>query len=674
MSFTEWQDEFNQAAHECFRRVYIKRRQATGYEAAWVQIPNDRIISFGSVAHQFEYADSIGIKTDAVTLKFKNDGGYFNDITDPASIFYNYMSRYKTLFKIEAGYIDKTGAEIGSPAVFMGIVLSDFAQSMTDITIKVNSLIDVYKLLPVKNVSGLYSGVVDASFTSSELIVHLCVNATDGAGNIILEPYISSNALNVDHVGAALHHNDYSFGGIPTEANYGNTVFDLLSKLTLVEDQVLYASPEGNITFARRNKTGNFHSSESAPSAPSELFMHTPFSGSPTSTVGPDWTWTGAAAYAAAKFSEGAYFTSSGGIVDLTGAAWPIATISSEYTVGAFNPDKFTVEFWLKTAYAVTNGDPNTGAYAEPMYWQYWGEADNYDHIEICATPIRLNKFGHRLTQASILASDVSWGAGDLVFLAFVHDKDGIEGSNDTFRVYFAPDGGAITMAAHTATSRAPIMGIPNAELHLFAGGVVPNRYPGDIIDNLKIYNYAKTDFSDRDTENGYMQPKFFDLVGQHDEAQLVANIFGSISFAPNVEKMRNWIQVKYLSEDTTTSIAEQQESWTVGDSSSSDLYGQKKLEAINYYMAASTAAERALQLYNEFKNPRIEVDIEAPFMPFLKPLDNVRLTYQTPGLASPTATGEGKAVNIDHKRFSIQKINHNLDKLSSKITLREVI
>lgn len=666
MSFSDWQTELQQSAHVLYRRLYIKRREAAGYEADWVEIPANRIKSWGTINHQLEYNDVIFTKSESTSVKLDNTGGYFNDITDSNSIFHGFMSRYKTLVKIEAGYKDSANADIGDPIIFMGIVLSNFAMTLSDITLKINPLVDVYKLLPVKDVSGLYPA--NPTLTSSLLLQILSRDATDGAGNIIMEPYVSSGMINLNHTSHILQHCNYTsiagttVWGVPTEANYGNAVFDLISKLTLVEDHVFGVQPNGEIIFTRRNKTGNLHSSETMPSGtPSELFMHTPFNGSPTSTVGPDWIWTGAAEYATVKHSEGAYYTAGGAL--FTGGAWPYVTVSSEYTTNAFNTEKFTIEFWLKTGYTVTNGDAAYPTY-NPVCWRYWDIANNYNHLRIDYAPtIRLGKAGNLATSAACTADNISWEPGDPVFLAFVHDQDGIEGSADTMRIYFAPDGGDITLAASTATSKAPIMPTGEAIMNLFAGE--STAVPGDAIDNFKIYNYAKTDFSDRNDPDMYMRPKFFDLVGEHDDATLKSNLTNKIRFGPNIEKVKNWIQIKYLSDDTTTSIAEEKESWTVGDSSSSDLYGQRKIETVNYYFDATTAAERATQLYNEFKEPKIEVNVEGAFMPFLKPLDHVKFTYQSPGTA--------KAIDFDAQEFSVQKITHDLNNLSSKIILHEV-
>lgn len=669
MSFDTWESEFRKSNHKIFRRLYFRRRAIGGaYDAAWVEIPMNKIISFGQITHQFEFTQNIFIKTQPLNIKLNNADGYFNDVDDANSVFYGYQSRYKTQVKIEAGYYDANNAEIGEPIVFVGIILTDIKTELNKITIKADPMIDIMKYFSVKDVSGLYTGVTNVTLTSSDFITHLRSSATDGSGNNHFTPYFSAGAWNPDLTHNELKHADYAFQGIPTAANYGTMVHDLIQDFTNLEDQVFYQAPNGDLTFARRDKLGNFHSSETAPSAPDELFLHTKFEDTVTSEVGPDWAWTegtgsATASYDAVKHGNGADYTGSAG---LTGGSYPWLSVSTEYTAGAFNPDKFTIEFWLKTGYDVSDATAEF-AVNHPMYFQYWDEANNYDNIQINA--FSFQKLGHLATVASCAITNLSFSAGSAVFLAYVHDKDGIEDGTDTMRIYFAPDGGNLTLASSTATSKCPIHPTSTAKMILLVQDqVVPNTAAPHAIDNLKIYNYAKTDFSDRDTESEYMQPKYFDLVGLHDDGNLRTNLGKKLSIALNVDKVKNWVQIKYLTDDTTASIAEEKETLTVGDSSSSDIYGMRKIGFVNYYFDQSGASEQATKIYNQFKDPKTEIAVDAPFMPFLKPLDRVAFTWQTPESGS-------KAIDFDKAKYSVIKIMHDLNQSSptSKLMLREI-
>ena len=77
--------------------------------------------------------------------------------------------------------------------------------------------------------------------------------------------------------------------------------------------------------------------------------------------------------------------------------------------------------------------------------------------------------------------------------LAAVWDKSGIDGSSDTIRIY--RDGVIVANAATAAWGTDPA--IYNSPIGIGADA----QYDRYIIDNMKIYDYAKTDFSDRFVE-----------------------------------------------------------------------------------------------------------------------------------------------------------------------------
>jgi len=89
----------------------------------------------------------------------------------------------------------------------------------------------------------------------------------------------------------------------------------------------------------------------------------------------------------------------------------------------------------------------------------------------------------------TVSANPVSFLAGDLLHLAVVWDVDGIEGSADTLRFYY----NGILLGSTTSVLSSL------AQTDIRVGTDQANAlYANGVIDNLKMYDYAKTDFSDR--------------------------------------------------------------------------------------------------------------------------------------------------------------------------------
>ena len=211
------------------------------------------------------------------------------------------------------------------------------------------------------------------------------------------------------------------------------------------------------------------------------------------SEVGPDGTSYGAPAYGAAQFGNGIHCDNNG-----------------EYSEFIFNPatpyslERGTVEFWIKTDFAVVNGVPQTPV-GKALFYINTNQNTNYRRMYMCIHPTYkiLAQFGQVSGANQVTATDNTsdWNAGDLVHIAVAWDKDTFDGGK-TIAIYINGN--------QTASTTVPLpVGIPvNFDL-LCAGNIVlgAQRPSQSIMDNFKIYNYAKTDFSDRFTEGTNAAP-----------------------------------------------------------------------------------------------------------------------------------------------------------------------
>ena len=150
--------------------------------------------------------------------------------------------------------------------------------------------------------------------------------------------------------------------------------------------------------------------------------------------------------------------------------------------------DRGTVGFWVRP----DHGSGDSGLYRWSNYYEqpsglYMGAGINwyFSHIryELCGTG------GCVLLDAP--NSVTRFAAGEVVHVALAWDLRGIEGARDTVRGYF--NGEHVVSASGKWIAGLPLSG--------FVAGN-SDGIQGAAIDNLVIYDFAKTDFSDRFNEN----------------------------------------------------------------------------------------------------------------------------------------------------------------------------
>lgn len=145
---------------KAIRRVYIKRRDVNGdYEASWLRVDildnQNRLIDISS----FE----IGIDADAgeisnfeatgMTVTMDNQGGHFGIETKSNSIFYNYLNRKNSKIRIDAGYEDSDGNDVGVDTVFEGVIESIQVGEDQKAQIKCLSYVEILNSYPISDVT-----------------------------------------------------------------------------------------------------------------------------------------------------------------------------------------------------------------------------------------------------------------------------------------------------------------------------------------------------------------------------------------------------------------------------------------------------------------------------------------------------------------------------------------
>lgn len=200
--------------------------------------------------------------------------------------------------------------------------------------------------------------------------------------------------------------------------------------------------------------------------------------------IGPAGTVDGSPTYAACKFNNGLYSNANGEGYHFTNTG----TIISG-NIGC-------IEFWFKPDYNLVNGVPSDAA------------RHLFFNLNTAATPPELGAFIHPTTgfyfyrrddaNTFVSAIDITsnWTAGDLVHIAFVWDKDaGFDGTK-TMAIY-------IDEVQTVSTTTALGVYTDDATDVVYVAMFYDGLYPIDaVMDNLWMWDIAKTDFSDKDTED----------------------------------------------------------------------------------------------------------------------------------------------------------------------------
>lgn len=236
--------EINKSSAEVFRRAYIKRRSETSglYESSWYEI-TEFVKDWGSVSRSIDDLRLNIFQHSGFDLLVRNDTGAFNNEISFNSLWHGYLSRYRTLIKLEAGYIDENDAELPTDTTLGVFIMNDeipISGINNSASLRCKSLMSVFNEVKISDVSGIYT-----TLTASELIAKIR-DHTDGSSNFILRQFITSTAWTIQSTS-----NYYVF----TSEKAGSiTCWDFMQKLAEGEGYVLLINRTGGIEFRDRDE------------------------------------------------------------------------------------------------------------------------------------------------------------------------------------------------------------------------------------------------------------------------------------------------------------------------------------------------------------------------------------------------------------------------------------
>lgn len=245
--------EINKSISDVFRRAYIKRRDiSTGlYESSWYEI-TDYVKRWSSIKNSIDDVRLNNFKHSGITLNCRNDDGAFNPQSYTQSIWNGYMTRFRTLLKIEAGYEDSSGNELPTTTTQGVFILTNdpiINAKTNEITLQFKSLVSIFDEVLATDISNM-----GGTQTASDLITKI-KDHTDGSGNYVFQQFITASGWTIQTTTSY-------YNPATTTSLDGLSCWELMNKLAEAESYILLINRQGDFEFRDRDErtsTSQFH-------------------------------------------------------------------------------------------------------------------------------------------------------------------------------------------------------------------------------------------------------------------------------------------------------------------------------------------------------------------------------------------------------------------------------
>ncbi|MCD4813749.1 LamG domain-containing protein [bacterium] len=201
------------------------------------------------------------------------------------------------------------------------------------------------------------------------------------------------------------------------------------------------------------------------------------------SESGPNGTITGSISYDSVQFGNGAINDDRYSYIG--------------YDNSVFDGEKGTIEYWVKPNFAMVNGYAQT-AKSNARYWVHQNPGSSWFLMAV-DDQAHSSQFKVIIVGASgvLVTPNLNWSSDENVHIALIYDRNaGFDGSK-TIAVY--QDGVEVGYSTED-WGNYDVGSVPFTVLNGIVGSGALQKADA-YIDNLKIWNYSKTDFSDRFVE-----------------------------------------------------------------------------------------------------------------------------------------------------------------------------
>lgn len=217
----------------------MRRRESSGeYETSWQRIPDADIKKFGTISYSLDDVMPTFFDMSGFQLEVINNDGYYSDVSDDKSFWYGYLTRHRTLVKVEAGYIYTVGTEYPTTTtLFVGMLGEKLPYKQDNIVpMEIDHLSQIFKEFPCDQISGLGAGQKAYEF------IEKVRDFTDIGANAYFQKFISSGAWYIQSTT-----NTYDFA--TSTSLRGMSCWEMMTKLAAAENYVVYVSRDGAFYF-----------------------------------------------------------------------------------------------------------------------------------------------------------------------------------------------------------------------------------------------------------------------------------------------------------------------------------------------------------------------------------------------------------------------------------------
>lgn len=226
-----------------FRRLEIRRRQASDgkFESSWQDI-SQYVKRWGTIQAQIDDVRLNRFSHAGPNVVVNNDLGKFNVQSNLNSLWYGYLTRYRSLVRYQAGYEDADGNEFPTDPTLGVFLINDeigIRSDSNDVLLRLSSLQTIFNEIRARDIIGL-----GATLTASEIITKIR-DHTDGSGNFIFQEFISTGAWTIQTT--------TSYYRLDTVTSLDDlTAWDLMEKLGEAEGYVPLITRTGGFDFRSR--------------------------------------------------------------------------------------------------------------------------------------------------------------------------------------------------------------------------------------------------------------------------------------------------------------------------------------------------------------------------------------------------------------------------------------
>jgi hypothetical protein len=249
-------NEIKKPSSKVFRRLMIKRRvgETGAFEDNWLDITND-VKKFGTIKYEADSRFLSRFRFPTVSFVVANDTGLFNPETSPYSHWYGYLTRQRTLVKIEAGFITETDNGDGTwtrtevpssdSVIFTGIISGDILETdENEVTFTAAPMAEVFRQYPAKNLTGY-----NTSLTASDFVT-MVRDQVDANGSPIFLPFFGNTTT-----GFSIQSTTVEYADLSTSTNEDlrdMTVWAVIEQLAESESFMPIVTRDGRFRFVSR--------------------------------------------------------------------------------------------------------------------------------------------------------------------------------------------------------------------------------------------------------------------------------------------------------------------------------------------------------------------------------------------------------------------------------------